>query len=101
MGVAPGVPTIDVVETGKVMARLQDFQLILYVFVLIFVVLVGERIWAGWSMRREREKMWEVADKFGAAAEKLGEQTNKLVVELQVLRALASRVESVTDDGRK
>jgi hypothetical protein len=110
---APGMP--DVVATGKVMATLQDFQLILYVMVVVFIVLVFERLYAGWSMRAERKdmaqersrlqeemrleraKMWEVADKFGSAADKIGDQTDKLVIELQVLRAVAARVESKAD----
>ena len=103
---------IDVAKTGEIIGKLDGIQLALYVLVIIFIVLITERLYVGWAMRAERKdmaaeraalakemreeraKMWEVAERFGEAANKIGEQTDKLVIELQVLRAVASRVES-------
>lgn len=98
------VSTVDMQEVGRVMATLDDWRTIVYAMLVIFAIMVLERAAAAWGMRNERrdmraerEKMWEVADKFGEAAKEYTSATDKVVVELQVLRALAARVESATD----
>ena len=76
------------------LAQLQDFRLLFYVLILIIILLITERWLAAAGMRKERQDMWKVADKFSTAAKEFSDQTDKLVIELQVLRALTSRVES-------
>lgn len=104
----PVQTTPSVTEVGKVMAGLEDFKLIIFVLLVLIFIMVAERAAAAFGMRAERrdmraerERMWAVADKFGEAATAIGEQTDKLVVELQVLRTLAARVESraTANDG--
>lgn len=63
--------------------------------------MIAEREKMRTDMAEERERMWAVADKFGSAADKIAEQTSKLVTELEVLRAVSSRVEATGKDGRK
>jgi len=115
------VPSLEpnYAEIAKGLAELQDFRLLFYVLIVLLVGMVIERAWAGHSMRREREKllvqlaterkemgeerkdMWKVADKFSEAATQWSDQTDKLVIELQVLRALTARAESTgLGDGR-
>lgn len=94
-------PTPDLAEVGRRLAELQDFRLIFYVLIVIVFTMAIERALSAWGMRKERaemrlerQEMWKVADKFTDAAKEFSEQTNKVVVELQVLRALAARVEA-------
>jgi hypothetical protein len=83
-----------IAENGRVLATLDDWRAIAFVLVIVMLVLVAiivvllratrqERK----DMSEERSRMWAVADKFGAAAD-------KLTVELQVQAALSARVES-------
>ena len=87
----PSSETLEKLANG--LAQLQDFRLLFYVLIVMVFALIGERWMAASGMRKEREKMWGVADKFSQAAKEFGEQTDKLVVELQVLRALTARTE--------
>jgi hypothetical protein len=92
----PSPETLEKLANG--LAQLQDFRLLFYVLIVLIFAMFAERWFASYGMRKEREKMWTVADKFSEAAKDWGAQTDKLVVELQVLRALTSRVES--NEGR-
>lgn len=94
---APSPETLEKLANG--LAQLQDFRLLFYVLIVFIFAMFAERWFTSFQMRKEREKMWAVADKFSDAAKEFSDQTDKLVVELQVLRALTSRVESV--DGRR
>lgn len=95
--VAPVVtPQPDVVEAGRVLATLDDWRAITFVLVFVIVMMVIERGAAAWNMRKEREKMWSVADKFGEAADKLGDTMGELKTELAVLRAVSARVEQTS-----
>jgi len=98
MQVNPTTPSPETLEKlANGLAQLQDFRLLFYVLIVMIFVLIAERWSASYGMRKEREKMWAVADKFSEAAKEFSEQTDKLVVELQVLRALTSRVETLHD----
>lgn len=81
-------------ENGRVLATLDDWRAILFVAILIIVALIvtivvllranrTERK----DMAAERERVWQVADKFGDAA-------GKLTAEIQVTQALDARVET-------
>lgn len=112
------VVTPDIHKAGETLATLNDWRAIVFILAFAFVVLIAERFVAAWGMRQERkelraerealqkemslerEKMWKVADKFGDAADKVGEGLDKVAIQLEVLRALAARVESNTGDGR-
>jgi uncharacterized membrane protein (DUF106 family) len=82
-----------IAENGRVLATLDDWRAIAFVLVIVLLVLVGiiiallratrlERK----EMSDERSRMWAVADKFGAAAD-------KLTAQLQVHASLSARVE--------
>lgn len=86
----------DVVEAGRVLATLDDWRAIVFILAFIIVVLIIERGWAGWSMRKERQDMWMVANKFGDASDKLTVVMNDVKTELAVLRYVSSRVESTS-----
>jgi hypothetical protein len=81
-------------EQGRVMATLDDWRAILFVAFLFIVALIAtvvvllraNRLERS-DMAKERERMWAVADKFGAAA-------GQLTGELQVQQALNARVEA-------
>lgn len=95
----PSPETIEKLADG--LAKVQDFRLLFYVLILVLILMVLERWTASAGMRKEREQMWAVADKFTEAAKEYSSNTDKLVVELQVLRALTARVEAnVTPPGR-
>lgn len=81
-------------ENGRVLATLDDWRAILFVFVVVLLIMVAVVITllrANRAERRdmaaERERMWGVADKFGDAA-------GKLTSELQVQQVLNARVET-------
>jgi hypothetical protein len=95
----PSPETLEKLANG--LAQLQDFRLLFYVLIILLFLMVLERAWAAAGMRKERkdmvaerQQMWAVADRFSEAAREYGENTDKLVVELQVLRALTARVET-------
>lgn len=99
-------PTLNLKEVGEAIAQLQDFRLIMYVLIVVLVIVVTERGFSAWGMRQERKQlaeerkeMWKVADKFTEAAKGVGDTVDKLVIELQVLRALTSRVEQRPGHG--
>lgn len=99
----------DVVAAGRVLATLDDWRALMYIMVItlvLFAALIislvrallrrsGEMQEERKAMAAERERMWGVSEKFGDAADKLGGETNKVVTELQVQRALSSRFESL------
>jgi hypothetical protein len=107
MAANPVVPlqaTPSVTDVADGMARLDPTETALFVLIVLFFVMVTERGLAAWGMRQERQqmsserqRMWDVSDKFAEAAKEYSEATDKVVVELQVLRALAARVESNSD----
>ncbi len=82
-----------IAENGRVLATLDDWRAMGFVIVILFIVLVfiifmllrSTRIERK-EMSDERGRMWSVADKFGAAAD-------KLAVEMRVQAALLARVE--------
>jgi len=83
-----------IAENGRVLATLDDWRAMGFVIVIILIVMVGIIIALLRSTKQERKemsdertRMWGVADKFGAAAD-------KLAVALQVHDALLARVES-------
>jgi len=104
-------------ELTNGLAQLQDFRLLFYVLIILLIASWIERWWAGHAMRREREgllttlaaeraqmskereSMWAVSDKFTEAAKGWKDQTDKIVVELQVMRALNARTESTSGRG--
>ncbi len=83
-----------VAENGRVLATLDDWRamgflvaiLFLAMIVIIFMLLRSTKQERS-EMSEERSRMWAVADKFGAAAD-------KLTSVMQVQSALAARVES-------
>lgn len=95
---APGNPasSADVLEAGRVLATLDDWRAITFIMLFLIVALMTERLWAAWLMRREREKMWDVAQTMGANAEKIAEAMNGLRTEIVVLRAVSARIETNT-----
>lgn len=83
-----------VAENGRVLATLDDWRAMGFLIAILFIVLVGiifallrlvrtDRA----QIAKEREAMWTLSDKFGAAAE-------KLAVEAQVQSNLNARVET-------
>lgn len=94
----------DVIEVGRVLATLDDWRAIAFVLVVLVIASFVERTWYGASIRRERndmaaerERMWKVSEKFGAAADKNSDATNKIVTELEVARALNARIEGAVE----
>lgn len=104
-----------VAENGRVLATLDDWRAMGFLVVLFFIVMAVERWSAARGMRAERaemrkereqmrldmqaerNKLYEVADKFTAVAERLGENANRVVTQLEVLKAVSSRVEARND----
>lgn len=99
----------SVVEaSGRAAAQLSDWQTVTYFLMVIIVMLIAERVYYATMIRKERrdmagerERMWSVSDKFGDAAKTLGENTNKVVTELEVQRALNARMEHVITDAEE
>lgn len=91
-------PTPDMIEVGRVMATLDDWRTMVYVLLVIISIMIVERGITAWMMRKEREKMWQVADKFGQAADKLGETTIEMKTQNAVFHTLFSRFETILDD---
>jgi hypothetical protein len=101
--------TPDVVDAGRVLATLNDWRALLYVMVVtqatfigLVIALVRALLKRSADMAKEREemsqergRMWAVSEKFGDAADKLGRETNRVVTELEVQRALNARLEGV------
>lgn len=90
----PASQKIDVNEAGRVLATLDDWRAIVFVLIFVIFVMIVERGLTSWQMRKEREKMWAVADKFGDAAD-------KLTIQYQVIHALFARFESLIDDRER
>lgn len=91
----------DVVEVGKLFGNMDPLRGTVFVFLVLFVIIVLERAFASWGMRQERKDMaaerkvmWATADKFTEAAKLTTSAADKIVLQLQVLQALAARVES-------
>lgn len=84
----------DVIKAGEVLATLNDWRAIVFVMMFLIAFMLVERAFASFQMRKEREQMWLVADKFGQAAEQMVGTVGELKTELAVLRAVSSRVES-------
>lgn len=98
---ATGLPNVN--DLGRIIPTLDPQQLLVFVLLVIIIIIIIDRWQTSLSIRQERkemsaerQQMWLVSDKFGEAAKMIGDQTDKLVVELQVLRTLAARVESGT-----
>lgn len=101
-----------VIRAGEVMATLNDWRAILFIMLFVMISLIGIIFYLVTSNRLERKAMVDerkviaeqaaeerrridiVADKFTAAAAKLGENFGRVSEELAVLRAVTSRVES-------
>lgn len=96
---APTVAQPDVVDAGRVLATLDDWRAITFVLMFLVVTLVVERLWVGWMMRKERERMWEIAERMGTNADKIADAMNGLRTEIVVLRAVSARMESQGPDG--
>lgn len=80
---------------GEVLAHLNDWRAIVFVLVFIIVVLLFERTVSQREMRLERREMRELSRSFAESAEKVSRALSSLRLEVMVLRATASRVESV------
>jgi hypothetical protein len=91
----------DVIKAGEVLATLNDWRAITFLLVFVIVCFIVERGLSSRAMQKERERMWQVSEKFGDAAERLGEQLNDVVTELQVQRALNARLESFVERKEK
>jgi hypothetical protein len=94
VAIAPQTPQVDVAEYGRVLATLDDWRAIAFVLVIIIFFSFVERLWASYRFSREREKMWDIAQTMGTNAEKITDALSKLVIEIQVLRGVSSRIES-------
>ena len=86
-----------IAENGRVLATLDDWRAILFLaaiviifLIVVVVVLLRATRQERKDMSEERGRMWSVADKFGAAADKLS-------TEMQVQAALSARVEGALD----
>lgn len=90
----------DVIKAGEVLATLNDWRAIVFVMMFLIAFMLIERAFASFQMRKERERMWLVADKFGQAAESMVGTVNELKTELAVLRAVSARVESTGTNAR-
>lgn len=104
---APAQQHPDVVEAGRVLATLDDWRAITFVLLFVIVALLFERGWAGWRNYRERqqtiderEKLWELAQSFGANADKVADALNGVTREIYALRAVSSRIESQVESGK-
>lgn len=82
-----------IAENGRVLATLDDWRAIAFVLVIVLLIMVFIIVALLRATRQERKdmseergRMWAVADKFGAAAD-------RLAVEMQVQAALSARVE--------
>lgn len=103
----------DLGEVGRVAAQLTDWQTITYFLMVLILGQALERTWYATGVRKERrdmiaereqmrqdmiaerERMWGVSEKFGDAADKLGDQLNHVITEIKVQSALNARLESV------
>lgn len=84
----------DVIEAGRVLATLDDWRAIVFVLIFLIFVLIVERGVSAWQMKKERERMWSVAQQMGVNSEKIAEAMNGLRTEITVLRAVSARMES-------
>lgn len=87
--------TEGVVEVGRVMATLDDWRTMMFIMVICLFGQTGIIMWLLRSMSLERRAMWSAAQSFGTNAEKVADALGSLKTEIVVLRATASRVESV------
>lgn len=74
-------------ENGRVLATLDDWRAIVFVLVGVIVLLIIFIVWTTAAGSRREERL-------ARAIDKVGDAMDALTVEIKVLRALASRVES-------
>lgn len=74
-------------ENGRVLATLDDWRAIVFVLVGVIVVLIAFIVWDRLTNSRREDRLVAAIDKVGTAMD-------ALTLEIKVLRAVASRVES-------
>lgn len=74
-------------ENGRVLATLDDWRAIVFVLVGVIIVLVMFIIWDRFSNNKREERL-------ARAIDKVGDAMDLMTVEIRVLRAVSSRVES-------
>jgi len=82
-------------ENGRVLATLDDWRAIVFVLVGVIVVLVLKDVWDRAHMRRERKDMSDERQRMWTLAQSFGEASGKLAAQMDVMSALAARVEMV------
>lgn len=91
---APLSDRLDINESGRVLATLDDWRAIIFVLLIIIVLQMIERWGAARSIRQERAEIAELVKSLGPSTDKVAEALFALKTEMVVLRALTSRVES-------
>jgi hypothetical protein len=86
--------SIDINETGRTLATLNDWRAIIFVLVVLLFFQLVERWWSSRDARLERKEMAALARSFAESANQVAGGLNAVQAELLVLRALTSRVES-------
>lgn len=98
----PSVPQApDVIAAGKVLATLDDWRAVMFMFAFIIIFLLIFTIWREWAMQSERKlmaaerkEMRELAGSFAASAGLVANTLGELTTKIAVLSALTARAEA-------
>lgn len=91
----------DAVESGRVLANLNDWRAMTWVLVVVIAMLLLERVWARIDMRIERKQMHaerqqirELAKDFADSANKTSDALAGITAQMAVMQALSARAEA-------
>lgn len=90
----------NVVEAGKILATLDDWRAVMFMFAFIIIFLLFFTIWREWAMQSERKlmaterkEMRELASSFASSAGMVANSLADLTTKIAVLAALTARAE--------
>ncbi len=81
-------------DTAEGLARLDPTDSALFILGIVVFALLAERIIAGWRMMKERESMAAISKEFAASAREFSHSTQAVILKIEVLSALAARLEA-------
>jgi ABC-type multidrug transport system fused ATPase/permease subunit len=91
----------NVIEAGRVLATLDDWRAVMFMFGFIIIFLLVFTIWREWAMQSERKlmatergEMRELARSFADSASKVSDSLSDLSTKIAVLGALTARAEA-------
>ena len=91
---APPPTPLDVNETGRVLATLDDWRAITFALIVLIFLQLIERLWSGREARLERKALIDTLDKMRGSIDSAIATIATFSSELFVFRALSSRIES-------